>query len=239
MTPSIMVSIVPLLLLQQPSHRSADSSTMISIVPFLLLVLLMLGLGRWVLSPLRKAALDPRPPVQFLLTDIFILITQFGVAGAVVLGSQPHSETAVRAILAIALWCIVALSWWLCVRWLSHAGIRIAKRRSAVLGLAMPLSFIVIPLTVLVPLPVGGVTRSSTSSSAAGMQTTIDEDYMWVYGFRLDVPPYLAENFGLIITACVVVSAVSCFWIARRIARWAVQGQAESTIPAESMSAPG
>jgi len=117
--------------------------------------------GRLILAPLKRAALDPRPRVQFRMTEILMLTAQIGVLGALLTAGPKSAESFFLFIITMLLLVV----WWLAgVRWLSHAGVTIPSARLWTLAVAVPLAFGVLPgLLVLLGLPMAASSNGTTT----------------------------------------------------------------------------
>lgn len=117
--------------------------------------------GRLILSPLKCAAQNPRPHVQFRMIEILMLTAQVGVIGALLTAGPKSAEAIFIFVLATA----ALLTWWLLgVRWLSHAGVTVQSARLLTLAIAVPLAFGVLPgLLVLMGFPMAVSSNGTTT----------------------------------------------------------------------------
>lgn len=98
--------------------------------------------GRLILAPLKKAALDPRPRLQFRMAEILLLTVQIGVIGALLTAGTQSAEAYFLFVVVLSF----LVMWWLLgVRWLSHAGVDQSSARLWTLAVAVPLAFGVLP----------------------------------------------------------------------------------------------
>lgn len=185
-------------------------------IPFLLAVSYFVG--RWAVAPLRRSPPHPLPPTQFQITDGYVLMGQFSLIALVLLAAQSGKTGWESLIPLLPLWILCAWTWWLGIRWLSWAGVRAAAKRAWVLGCAMPLAFLVLPLVLAGPLT---IVRMNSMSAIGGAAPT-SRDVFLVYG--LEVPTPAGNWSGLILTMLLCLLFGIAFYAARTLAAWAVQG---------------
>ncbi|MCZ7647360.1 MAG: hypothetical protein M5U26_19230 [Planctomycetota bacterium] len=197
---------------------------MILLLPCVLL--LVWGLASWVMTPLRKAAQTPAPPIQFQLTDLYLLLVQLLVWGGLIAGwGAPEEDEAVRrAVLGVS-WLLWSGAWWLTVRWLSRAGISSMRRRALVLGLASPLAFVALPLLVGVPFASSRWHSHASHSTPEGRVVVEETDRLVVYGLEFDTPPALKERLVLPLVVAPGLLAFGVFIACRKLVRRALEGR--------------
>lgn len=136
-----------------------DTTLSLDFVIMLVPIVLFLGavstlLGRLPLAPLRLARLDPLPQIQYLMTDVYVLLAQEMVVGLFINVFQPSSYGAERFRITQAMMItpLLAWWWWLGIKWLSQAGIKSTIRRAEVLILAIPAAFggplLIVPVAI-------------------------------------------------------------------------------------------
>lgn len=185
-------------------------------LPFILAVCYFVG--RWAVAPLRRSPPHPLPPTQFQITDGYVLMGQFSLIALVLLAAQTGKTGWESLIPLLPLWMLCAWTWWLGIRWLSWSGVRAAAKRAWVLGCAMPLAFLVLPLVLAGPLTIVRM----NSISASGGVTAAPRDVFLIYG--LEVPTPAGNWSGLILTMLLCLLFGVAFYAARTLAVWAVQG---------------
>jgi len=163
--------------------------------------------GHLILAPLRNAALDPRPRIQFRMAEILLLTAQIGAMGALLMGGAQSAEA---LILFIATTLFLAM-WWLAgARWLSHAGVTASSARLWTLAVAVPLAFGVLPgLLVLM-----GMVMATSSNG-----TTTFHVLAWQFPMT-DASAATVFRVIQISTLTVLLGHVPlCRWIIRRALR--------------------
>ncbi len=185
-------------------------------IPFLLAVSYFVG--RWAVAPLRRSPPHPLPPTQFQITDGYVLMGQLSLVALVMIATQSGEAGLESLLLLLPFWLLCAWTWWLGIRWLSWAGVRAAAKRAWVLGCAMPLAFLVLPLVLAGPLT---IVRMNSMSASGGAAPT-SRDVFLVYG--LEVPAPAGNWSGLILTVLLCLVFGIAFYTARMLAAWAVQG---------------
>lgn len=177
----------------------------IVVVPvFLLLTYLP---GRLILAPLKRAAVEPRPRVQFRMAEILLLTVQIGLIGALLTAGPKNAE--VYFLFVIATLCLLA--WWLNgVRWLSHAGVTVPSARLWTLAVAVPLAFGVLPgLLVMMGLVIVFVSNGTTTIHFLAWQFPMSDATAQIV-LRVIQISSLAVLFGHV---------PLCRWIVRRALR--------------------
>lgn len=176
------------------------------VLPALILLLSYLP-GRLILAPLKRAALDPRPRVQFRTAEILLLTAQIGVISALMTSGSKTGE-------AFVLFIVVTLVlgvWWLNgTRWLSHAGVTSPSARLWTLGVAVPLAFGVLPgLLMMMGLPVAFTSGGTTTMHILSWQFQMT-----------DATAATVFRVILIVTLTVALGHIPlCRWIVRRALR--------------------
>jgi len=163
--------------------------------------------GRFILAPLRKNALNPKPRVQFRMAEILLLTAQAGIAGMLLTGGSNNPEGVVVFVLAT----IFLGAWWLLgVRWLSHAGVTVPSARLWTLAIAVPLAFGTLPgFLILLSMPV---------AVSSGGATTMH--FLWWQVPMTDATAATIFRVVQISTLVVLFGHIPlCRWIVRRALR--------------------
>lgn len=163
--------------------------------------------GRLILAPLKRAALDPRPRVQFRMAEILLLSAQIGAMGALLMGGSQSAEALIIFLLAML---FLATWWMLGVRWLSHANISQSSARLWTLAAAVPLAFGVLPgLLVLMGMVMATSSNGTTTFHILAWQFPMT-DASAATVFRVIQISTLTVLFGHV---------PLCRWIVRRALR--------------------
>ena len=101
--------------------------------------------------------------MQFLITDMYVLMLQLMLMGSAIFAHATESDREQHLLVLFPTWAIQGWWWWLGVRRLSRARVASRLRRAVFLGVAVPFAFgNFFLLAVLIPLYAG------SSSSGSG-----------------------------------------------------------------------
>jgi hypothetical protein len=190
-----------------------------SCVPIISVMLLM--------NSLRRYALFRRLPIQFSLSDIYILMTMLSFSG-LLLSTIPEMEARLSAIAVI--WVGLAASWCYGVILVSRAGILSMRRRLLIQLIATPFAACG-PYLILAGL-VGIFVASPKDSLEVPGEATVQ--FFWK---NFTLPRSQADLLQVSLGIAWLVLVVLYFWLPVHLARRMVEVE-KSELPPEPIAAP-
>jgi hypothetical protein len=111
---------------------------------------LFVGMGRWIVLPIDRAAKSRGGPVQFSIGDFLCLFFAIQLPLSAIHVLVESRERLVFWLFTIAAWIVGPMVWLFCGRALSKAGIRNGTRRYLFLGLVLPVVYYgLIPFSIM------------------------------------------------------------------------------------------
>ncbi len=171
-------------------------------------------MGHLILNPIRDLAKRRETAgqtrrIQFMLTDFFWLVIQLNIALGCVVAFVPREIASYFALILGYLAAAVAAMWYVCVHYLSHAGITEARRRAAFI-------LFVVPVTVTAMIATIGLVGGMSVGGA----------YL---AFRrvpgLLSPPALV-GLGFLVLIGFALLMCGLVWVLRSTTMWIISGAA-------------
>lgn len=116
-----------------------------------LFVLGVVGIGKWILGPIDRAAKLRNAPVRFSIADFLCLfiVVQIPLAAAFQF-SQEEETAAFYWLLTAITWIIAPVIWLAATRALSKAGVSAGRHRLMFMGLIVPIAYYgLIPFVIM------------------------------------------------------------------------------------------
>ncbi|MEX2316237.1 MAG: hypothetical protein WD669_03730 [Pirellulales bacterium] len=111
---------------------------------------MFIGVGRWIVRPIDRAARIRGGAVQFSISDFLCLFLAIQIPLSAIHVLVRGEEKRMFWLFTIVTWIVGPLVWYICGRALSKAGVTHGKRRILFLGLVLPVVYYgLIPFAIL------------------------------------------------------------------------------------------
>jgi len=122
-----------------------------------------IGIGRWIVVPLDRAAKGHKAPMRFSIGDFLCLFLAVQIPLAAIHVLVREEERRVFWVFTVITWIVGPVIWYVCTQALSKAGVSHGRHRVAFLGVVLPIVYY--GLFPFVFLPVMGVAAAVNGDS--------------------------------------------------------------------------